>query len=58
MLIGLWHSREDARLGGLGLWHKKARAAGRVLYEEITFTMLRFVVEEGAVGWRVEEWRD
>jgi len=40
----------------LGPWHKKARAAGRELYERIVFETGRFVVEEGVRGWRVEEW--
>jgi hypothetical protein len=53
---GFWHSREDAYKGGLGPWHKKARAAGREMYEKIVFGTWRFVVEEGARGWRCVEW--
>ncbi|KAF2436828.1 hypothetical protein EJ08DRAFT_654998 [Tothia fuscella] len=54
----LWRNREDARLGGLGPWHKKARAAAREMYESITFEIRRFVVLDGAEGCRVEEWTD
>lgn len=50
-----WHSREDAYRGGQGPWHKKARAAGRTLYESIVFSTYAFTVEDGAVGYRVEE---
>jgi hypothetical protein len=51
-----WHSREDAYRGGLGPWHKKARLAGKELYESIVFSTHRFTVEEGAKGWRLSEW--
>jgi hypothetical protein len=53
---GIWRNREDARLGGLGPWHKKARLAARELYEAITFTIRKFVIEDGAKGFRLEEW--
>ncbi|RMZ71094.1 UPF0643 [Pyrenophora seminiperda CCB06] len=51
-----WHTREDAYKGGLGPWHKKARAAGRELYESIVFTTHRFTVLDGAEGYRFEDW--
>ncbi|KAI1545449.1 hypothetical protein PtrSN001A_002345 [Pyrenophora tritici-repentis] len=51
-----WHSREDAYKGGLGPWHRKARAAGRELYESIIFTTHRFTVLDGAEGYRFEDW--
>ncbi|CAA9959625.1 hypothetical protein PTMSG1_03042 [Pyrenophora teres f. maculata] len=51
-----WHSREDAYKGGLGPWHRKARAAGRELYESIVFTTHRFTVLDGAQGYRFEDW--
>ncbi|KAF1991576.1 hypothetical protein K402DRAFT_409732 [Aulographum hederae CBS 113979] len=54
----LWRSREDARKGGLGPWHKKARGAAREMYERITFDIRRFVIEDGANGWRIDEWKD
>ncbi|KAF2826027.1 hypothetical protein CC86DRAFT_293700 [Ophiobolus disseminans] len=50
-----WHSRADAQAGGLGPWHKKARAAGRELYEHIAFSTWRFVITSGVREWRVEE---
>ncbi|ORY03215.1 hypothetical protein BCR34DRAFT_492575 [Clohesyomyces aquaticus] len=51
-----WRSREDARLGGLGPWHAKARAAGRQLYESIIFSTHRFTVLDGAEDFRFEDW--
>jgi hypothetical protein len=54
--IGFWHSREDAYKGGLGPWHRKARAAGRELYEKIVFSTWRLTVEEKAKWYRLEEW--
>ncbi|KAF2736049.1 hypothetical protein EJ04DRAFT_490567 [Polyplosphaeria fusca] len=51
-----WRSREDARLGGLGPWHKKARAAGRELYESIIFSTHRFTVLDGAQDLKFEKW--
>jgi hypothetical protein len=40
----------------LGPWHRKARAAGRELYEKIVFSSWRLTVEEKAKGYRLEEW--
>lgn len=51
-----WQSREDARVGGLGPWHAKARRAGRELYERITFETVKFTVGEGAREFAVEPW--
>ncbi|EME78742.1 uncharacterized protein MYCFIDRAFT_100958, partial [Pseudocercospora fijiensis CIRAD86] len=51
----LWRSREDARAGGSGPWHAKARAAARTMYENITFHVHQLVVEDGATSWRLEE---
>lgn len=56
--IGFWHSREDAYKGGLGPWHKKARAAGRGLYEKIVFSTHRFTVLDGVEGYRFEDWKE
>jgi hypothetical protein len=53
---GFWHSRADAYKGGLGPWHKKARAAGRELYETIVFSTWRLTVLHGVKGYRFEEW--
>jgi len=57
MVTGFWRSREDARLGGLGPWHKKARAAGRELYDSIVFATRRFTVLDGATGYKFEDWQ-
>ncbi|KAL1606337.1 hypothetical protein SLS60_003739 [Paraconiothyrium brasiliense] len=51
-----WRSREDAHLGGLGPWHKKARAAGRTLYESIRFSTHRFTITDGAEEIKFEDW--
>ncbi|KAF2252303.1 hypothetical protein BU26DRAFT_407187, partial [Trematosphaeria pertusa] len=53
-----WRSREDAHNGGTGPWHKKARAAGGNLYEEIRFSTHRFTILDGAKEFRFEEWCD
>ncbi|PYI17072.1 hypothetical protein BO99DRAFT_464303 [Aspergillus violaceofuscus CBS 115571] len=54
----IWRSREDARLGGLGPWHKKARGAAREMYESIEFSTLRLTVGEGVGDWEFGEWVD
>ncbi|KAF2112899.1 hypothetical protein BDV96DRAFT_497224 [Lophiotrema nucula] len=51
-----WRSREDARQGGTGPWHAKARAAGRELYEQIVFSTHRFTILDNAVGFTFEAW--
>ena len=56
-VIGFWHSREDAVRGGLGPWHRKARAAGRDLYESIEFSTFWFTVLDGCEGYRFEEYK-
>lgn len=53
VVTGLWHSREDARNGGTGPWHKKARGAAKELYEKIDFTTLELVIEDGVSGWEM-----
>ncbi|KAF1847146.1 uncharacterized protein K460DRAFT_392578 [Cucurbitaria berberidis CBS 394.84] len=53
-----WHSREDAYKGGLGPWHKKARAAGRELYEQIVFSTHRLTLLDGAEDYRFEDWSE
>ncbi|KAH9877895.1 hypothetical protein J1614_003112, partial [Plenodomus biglobosus] len=53
-----WHSRADAFQGGLGAWHKKARAAGRELYESIAFSTHRFTVFDGANEFGFEDWKE
>ncbi|KAJ5212514.1 uncharacterized protein N7498_004160 [Penicillium cinerascens] len=53
----VWRSREDARLGGLGPWHAKARAAARELYEQIIFTTMRLNIEDGVTSWKISAWQ-
>jgi hypothetical protein len=57
-MAGIWRSKEDARLGGLGPDHKKARMAARELYHEIVFSTWRLVVKDGAEKVKLEEWAD
>ncbi|PYH64729.1 uncharacterized protein BO88DRAFT_446661 [Aspergillus vadensis CBS 113365] len=57
----VWRSREDARKGGSGPWHRRARGAAREMYERIEFTTLKLLVgedEEGNWGWEFGEWVD
>ncbi|KAJ5243138.1 uncharacterized protein N7469_001465 [Penicillium citrinum] len=53
----IWRSREDARLGGRGPWHAKARAAARELYENITFTTMKLVIEDEVASWSIGDWQ-
>ncbi|RDW76379.1 uncharacterized protein DSM5745_06371 [Aspergillus mulundensis] len=53
----VWRSREDARAGGTGPWHAKARGAARVMYEQIVFTTLELVVGEEVGEWEFREWK-
>ncbi|KAJ5714077.1 uncharacterized protein N7483_011258 [Penicillium malachiteum] len=52
----IWRNRNDARLGGRGPWHAKARAAGREWYEEIVFSTMKLVIENGVSSWSMSEW--
>ncbi|KAJ9273125.1 hypothetical protein DTO212C5_710 [Paecilomyces variotii] len=54
----LWRNREDARLGGLGPWHKKARAAARDMYEQIVFTTLKLTVDDDVSSWNFSDWTE
>ncbi|CAL5870904.1 uncharacterized protein PFLUO_LOCUS5145 [Penicillium psychrofluorescens] len=54
----VWRSRADARLGGRGPWHAKARMAARELYKNITFSTQELVVGDGAKSWTVRDWKD
>ncbi|KAJ5151974.1 hypothetical protein N7492_010269 [Penicillium capsulatum] len=54
----IWRNREDARLGGRGPWHAKARAAARELYREIVFSTMRLVVEDGVQSWSIDDWKE
>ncbi|TQB68676.1 hypothetical protein MPDQ_002939 [Monascus purpureus] len=54
----LWRGRTDARLGGTGPWHQKARAAAPVMYEKIVFKALKLVVDDGVKSWSFSDWVD
>ncbi|KAF2453414.1 hypothetical protein BDY21DRAFT_124415 [Lineolata rhizophorae] len=54
----LWRSREDARRGGAGPWHRRARGAGKDLYAQITFSTHRLVISEGFENWHFEKWEE
>ncbi|KAI9365552.1 hypothetical protein DFJ73DRAFT_605829, partial [Zopfochytrium polystomum] len=51
----VWREREDARRGGTGPWHARARAAAREYYEEVDFRTYRFWIGEGAREWELTE---
>ncbi|KAJ5660005.1 hypothetical protein N7507_006456 [Penicillium longicatenatum] len=52
----IWRNRNDARLGGRGPWHAKARVAGRELYEDIVFSTLKLVIEDDISSWSMSGW--
>ncbi|KAL4879518.1 hypothetical protein BJY04DRAFT_93681 [Aspergillus karnatakaensis] len=54
----VWRSRQDARAGGTGPWHAKARAAAKNIYENITFTTLELVIEDNVKRWEIRPWKD
>lgn len=56
--VGIWRSKTDARLGGTGPWHKKARGAAPDMYERIVFKTLKMVVEDGIKAWSIRDWTD
>ncbi|KAJ5489314.1 hypothetical protein N7539_004204 [Penicillium diatomitis] len=54
----IWRNRDDARLGGRGPWHAKARAAARTMYESIAFSTLELVIGDHVDTWDIREWRN
>ncbi|KAI2790144.1 hypothetical protein POX_d05649 [Penicillium oxalicum] len=54
----IWRNRDDARLGGRGPWHAKARAAARSMYESIVFSTMELVIEDHVGSWEIRDWRD
>ncbi|KAE8353269.1 hypothetical protein BDV28DRAFT_148213 [Aspergillus coremiiformis] len=54
----IWRSRNDAKLGGTGPWHKKARGAARDMYENITFTTMKLDIDDEVRTWSVTDWTD
>ncbi|KAF3385395.1 hypothetical protein F1880_002244 [Penicillium rolfsii] len=54
----IWRTREDARLGGRGPWHAKARAAAREMYESIVFSTMELVIDDGVKSWHISEWNE
>ncbi|KAF2205658.1 hypothetical protein GQ43DRAFT_269318 [Delitschia confertaspora ATCC 74209] len=53
-----WRSKEDARKGGLGPWHKKARLAAREMYESFAFTTHQFTVLDNVSGFTFADWKE
>lgn len=51
IVLGLWRSKEDAINGGLGPWHKQARAAIAQMYEEIDVKGLLLTIEDDVKDW-------
>ncbi|KAJ6190455.1 hypothetical protein N7519_000476 [Penicillium mononematosum] len=58
MATCIWRNRNDARLGGRGPWHAQARAAAPTMYEQIRFTTLRLVIEDGVQSWTLSDWKE
>ncbi|KAJ5459273.1 hypothetical protein N7530_011217 [Penicillium desertorum] len=58
MATCIWRNRNDARLGGRGPWHAQARAAATTMYEQIRFTTLRLVIEDGVQSWELSDWKE
>lgn len=56
-LSGLWRSREDARNGGTGPWHRQARMEAKEMYEKIEFSTMELLIENEVSGWEVRDWR-
>ncbi|KAF2484612.1 hypothetical protein BDY17DRAFT_296000 [Neohortaea acidophila] len=54
----IWRNRADAAAGGKGPEHRKARMSAREMYESISFHTHKLVVEEGAMSWHLEDYRD
>ena len=48
---GLWRSKEDAVKGGLGPWHKQARAIIPQMYEMINIKGLSLTIDDGINSW-------
>ena len=57
-VTGFWESREHAREGGKGPWHKKAREAAGELYESIVFETWRLVIEDDVESWKFEKYEE
>ena len=58
MSPGIWRSQADVKPASIGPGHKAAIRETRDLYTEWKIERLRFVIEEGVKGWRIEEWGD
>ena len=50
---GVWRAETDAKLGGTGPWHKRARMEARNLYDEIEFKRMDFVIEDDFRKWGI-----
>ena len=58
VVTGIWRSRDDARLGGRGPWHAKARAATKELYEDIIFKTMKLVIRDSFQSWEISAWTE
>ncbi|GES58882.1 UPF0643 protein PB2B2.08 [Aspergillus terreus] len=54
----IWRNQRDARLGGTGPWHQRARTAIDEFYERITLTRLRLEIGDDVKSWGFSEWKD
>lgn len=57
-MTGIWRSQRDARLGGTGPWHQRARTAIDEFYERITLTRLKLEIGDDVKSWGFSEWKD
>ncbi|KAE8452374.1 hypothetical protein EG329_001074 [Mollisiaceae sp. DMI_Dod_QoI] len=54
----VWRNAEDARRGSVGVAHKKAAGATRLLYTEWKIERLRLTINDDATDWEITEWNE
>ena len=52
--LGFWRNKDDAIRGGLGPWHRKARAIVPQTYQHIKVTGLLLTIKDDVLGWTFE----
>jgi len=58
MATCVWRSKEDARLGGVGLAHRQAAMAARHLYTDWEIERLALVIKDDIKEWKIRPWVD
>ncbi|EDN06837.1 hypothetical protein I7I51_05577 [Histoplasma capsulatum] len=51
----IWRSKEDARRGGLGPWHRQAIATANELYESVEFKTWKLTIADGIEVWEIAD---